>query len=779
MAKEYKSENIKVLGVIEGMKSRATLYLDDLGKRGMTKILLEMVQNAVDEAKESESHKIDIIIDTKIPEITVKDYGRGIPFDKIEPILTELHSSGKMDQSSYSIASGTNGLGLKLCNFLSDYLIMIVHKDGKTAKLRFEEGYKKSFTIEDNNSGECGTHLTIKPTQKIFFNPEYGYLFDGQYFDINTIKMIIESLSYIHPNIEINFTVDNKKTVYLFEEGLSSYLKLKMKNDKVIAMTDIFEFNTRNDDKKLSLQAIISFSKQLSREKYASFVNYFPTFDDGKHVDGVRAGISKAITQYIKSHDYIPKGAKYTVTGADVIDNIYGIVMATHPHAVYINQTKSKFLSEDFYTFAANSIYSPFLNWLNHHPSDADNICKLALIKAKANYAAKEARQIALDPSNNKNIFQSKVDLRKFTDCNGNNPQDNELFLLEGDSAGGSAAQARDPKTQALLRLRGKVLNVIGKKTGKLSNELEAIATVIGMGLGEKKNLNKLKFWKIVIMTDADPDGGHITSLLLAFFITYYPELIENGHIYIATPPFYQLILGKTTLNILNEDYFRIYKREIALKTFELLDENKKIVNQNIFKVYLNKIIGYNTFLDNFATELNLNPILLELIIRNFDSLMKGKYKQFEHFGFHVKEKERSKSYIIFDIDKEYNHYYLRLDNTFYESIYKPIYMKLCDIKLSNVLLKSNKSNKIYGGTTYQLSEVIDSTMTGKGAELKRYKGLGEMNPKLLKETAMDPKTRKIYRVTMADATAAMRTTEIYLGKSEMETKKDLFGRQL
>lgn len=785
---DYGTESIKSLGLVEGIKLRPSTFIDGLGQRGIMKLILEMIQNSQDEISVGASNRIVVKIDSKTPEITVQDFGRGIPFDNkddngatIKRIMEEIYSGGKFDSDSYGVAhSGQNGMGLMVTQVLSDYLDMEVKRDKLVAKVRYESGYNKKLEIsEDPDQTYTGTKITFKPTLEIFFGGNTGFPMDGNWIDKKTLLEILEMMSFLNPGVEIDVQYDTEKYKYYFIGTINDYLDLQMKRSKIKPLIDsIFTFEVKDPNTLMFGKVAISFGKNIGSEKFWSYVNRFPTAQDGKHVDGVRSSISRVITMALRNGNYVPKSAKYTASGADVTDSLVGVVLAELDNPLFDGQTKNKLTSEDYFNFMTQQTYRAFSQWASDNPMEMDIICKLAAAKAKANFAAKEARQAALDPSSLKNKFQSKVDLRKFTDCSGSNPEENELFLLEGDSAGGSASQARDSKTQAFLRLRGKVLNVVGRRTGQLSEELEAIITILGIGSGNKINYSRLKYHKIIIMTDADPDGGHITALLLAFFISYYPELIREGHIYVATPPLYQLILNKkTSLNILNEEYFKIYKKTIALKNFDLLDENEKpIDNKNLFKFYIHFLLGFTEYMDDMAKVLNLDPILLELIVRNFDNLCTNKYDQFEFFGYDIKLKKKTNSSLTFDIDKGFDHYYLKIDNAFYRDFYIPIYKRMCEFKLSNVKLKSLKTNKIYGGTSYQLCTVLNSTMEGRGVELKRFKGLGEMNPELLKETAMDPSTRKIVRVTMEDAEAALLTTEVFLGKSQMETKKAFFS---
>ena len=437
--------------------------------------------------------------------------------------------------------------------------------------------------------------------------------------------------------------------------------------------------------------------------------------------------------------------------------------------------------SEDFFNYCATQAYKYYSIWANANKEEMDKICKMAVIKAKAKFAAKEAReQIMKQDTSVKNIVSSKLNFKNFTDCSSNNPEECELYLCEGLSASSALVLCRDSKTQAYLALRGKVLNITGKTNPKLSEELIVFNAILGLRFKPDGSVDfdKLRYKKIVILCDSDPDGSHICCLLLSYFINYAPDLLNSGMIYVATPPFYSLKYGKgMQLNILNEEYFEFYKKQIALKTMNLIDSKGKKLNDNIFKVFLNKIIGFNSFLKIYATELNLDPDLLEIIIRSFDHLIKGKYKQFEVFGYKVTCVSKNKKNRLYHFDKNFDHYYLKVDSLFYNRIYLPIYKRLCDIKLGNVRLENKKTKEIYAGTLTHISDCIDSLLIGKKTTVLRFKGLAECSPDLLKETAMNKNTRKIIKVTIEDLKKSKYWTEILMSTSNMNLKKELFSK--
>lgn len=784
---KYDESSIISLGYIEGVRRRPSTFIDKLGKDGVMKLAMEMIQNANDEV--SNGHGISfgykVTVKSKIPEITVEDRGRGIPIGSVEVLAETIYSGGKYNDDNYENSSGQNGLGISLMNILSEYFELEIHRDNKVAFFRYEKGYKKKKDIKpEPNQKWTGTIVRLKPDLSIFFGPMSGYLDDGNYINKAEFLFMLNNLSINNPGIPINLDFDGDKAVFCFSGSLEDYLFATVKKDGVKLLSG--KACTFDDvetppikGKNFAIKACIGFAKEGSR--IYSFMNNFPTVEHGRHVDGIRAGVSRVITQYIKDHDYLPKNVKFNVSGGDIIDNIVCIVMGKMSNPLYDGQTKNKLTSEDFFNYCAAQAYKYYTVWANANKDEMDKICKMAVLKAKAKWAAKEAREQTLKQDTSvKNVVSTKLNFKNFNDCSGSNPEENELFLCEGLSASSSLVMARDSKTQAYLALRGKVLNITGKSNPILSEELVVLNAILGLKFKADRSVDfsKLRYHKIFIMTDADPDGSHIASLLLGYFLAYAPELIEKGYIFVANPPFYVLQYNKDLkLNILNETYFEIYKKEIALKTMDLIDAKGKKIKENVFKVFLNKLSGYTEFLGLYAKELNIDSDLLELVIRSFDDLIKGRHKQFQTYGFKVNCVKKDEYYRIYHFDRGFEHYYLKIDSQFYKDIYVPVYKRLASIYLGNVRFKNKKTGEIYSGTLNYLSKCMNSMLIGRKTSTMRFKGVGEMPFTLLKETSMDPKTRKVVRVTLDSYPEAKKWAGILLGKDDPIIKKDLFSK--
>ncbi|MGL4950086.1 MAG: toprim domain-containing protein [Anaeroplasmataceae bacterium] len=775
--KSYDESSIKHLSLIEGIRLRPSTFINGGGPDAVLKLIYEPLQNANDEASIGEANKIEIVIDSKTPHISVSDNGRGIPIGAVDKIVNNIYSGGKYNENAYSVHSGANGMGLMVLNCLSEKMEMIIKRDSKIATIKWENGIKVSEDIKDYKEKDTGTKISFKPYLVPFFGPGSGFEGSTDYVNIEKFLLFIEGVMFCNKGVCYEVTYDGKKQIYFFNGSDKEYLSNLAKREKIkLLWDDCCTYEIENKLTAMYGKVVVSFNKESTPSTW-SYVNRFPTIEDGMHVDGAKSGISRAITQYIKQNDYAPKTSKFTVTGADVIDNISIIVLSEMTNPLFDGQTKNRLTSKDAFDFFSINSYNNFITWANTHREEMDKLCKLAVLKAKATFAAKEAKEQTMNPVSVKNVVSSKLNLKKFTDCSGNNPKENELYICEGDSATGSLVLSRDAKTQAYLALRGKILNVTGKKNPALTEELQMLISVLGIrGRGQNADYSKMRYNRVIIMADSDPDGSHISSLILGFFLAFFPKLIENGHVFIATPPFYRLNYPKNvSLNILNETYFSIYKLAIANKAFDLLDSDNKIIDHNVARVFNKKLEGYNVFLEAFAKELNLDCHLLEMIVRCFESLIKKNYKQFETIGYNVKLKTENKNYRIYYFDKGYDHYFLKVDSKFYNKIYIPIYKRLCDIKLGNVKYRNKKTKEEYSGTLYHLSNCLDKMLVGSKCKLERYKGLGEINSNVLRETAMDPKTRKIVQVTMNNVQSAIKWAGILLGDDNINIKKDLF----
>jgi DNA gyrase subunit B len=762
--KEYTEANFKTLKGTQAIRVRPTMYIGGIGAYGMLKLFAEIYTNAIDEYNVGRVKNIIIHIDTHKNEFIVEDDGVGIPLGAVYEAATEIHSGAKFDENdgAYNYSAGMNGVGLTATNALSNPCIIEVRRDGKRVVYHFEKGIKTNYT-EEVWSGPTGTIVKWYPDVEVLKE-----IHVNKHLYIETVW----AMACISAGVRVHMSIDGEKHEVYSAKGIEDLIARRMKESHISPLVPIIRIGGKENE--MEIDVAMTFSSSINSETVYSYVNSLRTAEHGEHVSGLRAALTLVMKKFIDKGDYIPKNAKFEVTGDDVRENLVAIVSAKHSAPYFDGQTKEKFTSLDYTPFARSVVAKAFNDWVNQNKDEADKIAKMIVRLAKAKAAARDVKNSIVKAGGSKNNLLDKVDPDKFKDCKSKKGEECELFIVEGDSAGGSAQVARNTHTQALYYLRGKIQNVL--QGGKiLSDELLQLIEVLGCGFGDAFNIDKLRFHKIIFLTDADDDGGHITALLTGFFYKHYFELIRRGHIYVGKPPLFMIKSKKNCLYIANHEHYEFVMREIALKTFNLIDPKGRKLSEDLFRVYLDKIRGYKEMVDQFAIQISVNPELIELIVRNMEGLSKGQTKEFARFGYQVKICEKDKDYVLIDFDRGYEHAFLKLDVNFYENIYKPIFLKLGQIYLANVRLQGIASQKIYGGTTYELCSLIAGTIRGKNVTVKRFKGLGEMNPEQLKVTAMDEATRNIVQLKLGDNDVAKDWMNVLLGKGEGDRKKEMF----
>ena len=538
----YTAKDITVLEGLDPVRKRPGMYIGGVGTAGLHHLVWEILDNAVDEAMNGFASSVVLTLHADGSSITISDDGRGIPIDKhrstkksaLEVIFTVLHAGGKFEHGSYKTAGGLHGVGASVVNALSSELRARVKRDGALWKIAFRRGKPTGPLTKAGAARGSGTTVFFHPDPTIFPKIE---------FDPATIRERLEVASYIHKGIRVTFEneADRTKEVFHHEEGLSDYVKKIVAERGAKPVHDVAFVQARESEPRLDL--VLQWT-EATDEHVRSYVNGIPTGSGGTHESGLRAGLGKAVRNYIETHGLAPKGV--TLVAEDLREGLTGVLSIFIQEPQFQGQTKDR-LNNPELTSAVDSVVRPALeHWLNHNRSIAEAIVGRAILAARA----REASRAAQAEVTRKTATSGRLNLPgKLSDCTGAGRDDSELFVVEGDSAGGSAKQGRDRARQAILPLRGKVMNTEGLTLAKVleNKELADLVTALGCGVGKGFDLGRLRYGRIVILADADSDGHHIATLLLTFLYRHLPQLISNGRVFLAQPPLYRIDIGKQT----------------------------------------------------------------------------------------------------------------------------------------------------------------------------------------------------------------------------------------
>jgi DNA gyrase subunit B len=752
----YGASNIKVLKGLEAVRKRPGMYIGDTGHRGLHHLVYEVVDNSIDEAMAGHCDTITVTL-TKNNTCKVTDNGRGIPTD-LHPtegisaatvVLTVLHAGGKFDKDTYKVSGGLHGVGVSVVNALSSDLHMTIYREGEIFEQNFKRGIPQEVLAITGTTRKTGTTIEFSADPSIFT--------DTITFEYEYLAKRFKELAYLNPFITIKFIDErtNVKEEYHFEGGIAQYVS-DMNKKAIVAQ--VYSFTAKIEDIEFDIALMYNDSYE---EKLASFVNNIRTPNGGTHEAGFRAGLTRVISNY-NSQNGAAKEKDTKISGEDASEGLIAIVSARVPEPQFEGQTKGKLGNTYVRPLVQKQTYELLSKYFEENPLEAKAIVSKSLMAARGREAAKKAREL----TRRKDSMSVGTLPGKLADCQSKDASICELYLVEGDSAGGSAKMGRDRVFQAILPLKGKILNVEKARLDKIlkSEEITNMITAMGCGIGEEYKEEKLRYHKLIIMTDADVDGSHIQTLLLTFFFRHFRHVVEKGYLYLAQPPLYRYKKGKKEIYFKDDRQMNDFLIENGIESLE------------IDTVGSNDLVSYFRMVDHYAGSLGALERryslvnLIRYFIENPDIIgldMASMYVEIEKYLISINNNILTKS-----ITEDSIHLFVQTEGGMEElliddDLFAAPHFSEADF----VYRKIQEWNIHFEDDIIKVLEGVKD-YAKKGAYIQRYKGLGEMNPDQLWETTMTPENRVLLQVTIEDAEVASDAFTLFMG-DEVEPRRN------
>jgi DNA gyrase subunit B len=804
---KYDASNIKILGGIEAVRKRPEMYIGDRGSGGLHHLVYEVLDNSIDEAMAGYCNSISVQIHVD-GSCTVEDNGRGIPVEihkeakvsALEVVLTTLHAGGKFDQDSYKVAGGLHGVGVSVVNALSEWLEADVYRDGQHYHLCCIKGKAKAPAKMVGSADKQGTVISFKPDEEIFGEADFEY---------DILLKRIREIAYLNAGLKITFKDDRakKREVFKFEDGIKAFIK-HLNEGKETLHHDVIYFAKEDTAARLSCEIAMQYNDGYN-ENVLVFANNIRNIDGGTHLSGFKTALTRTMNYYAKNNNLLKNGQ--APSGEDLREGLTAVVAVRLAEPHFEAQTKVRLTNPEVGGFVETTVNEQLGHYLEEHPAESKHILNKAIQAAAAREAARKAREL----TRRKGALGTSNLPGKLWDCASREKSTTEIFIVEGDSAGGSAKSGRDRNIQAILPLKGKILNVEKARLEKMlaHEEIRTIISALGTGIGaDEFNLNNCRYGKIILMTDADIDGAHIRTLLLTFFFRQMPELFTTDRIYIAQPPLYEIHEKgqKKSEYVLNEAQMRkrmvgrgLVNTELVIKDGKKTETRRgETKERKLLDKELSSLVKILDEAERIITVLGRRGINFYRFVEDYYDPHKGGLPCFricvggKLVGAESAEAKEEIFYESDDYEKRLNELTERMKSLaeqeaeelfVAEELHEVIRInqineelkKTWQLDLKDFLLKPEKSvsgeslptkfNLVSGPDKYDVASLGDVCVAirqigGKGTEIKRFKGLGEMNADQLWETTMNPRTRTLLRVALEDAGEADRLFSILMG---------------